>query len=87
MTGSPALFSVIVPRNAHHWMVIGDDIYDHRQALMHRTQAAHGLSECQIGALGSPGKSFRRDMIKRQPSPTHRIGGVEIPLKALLKKP
>jgi truncated hemoglobin YjbI len=33
------------PRNAHHWMVISDELFDYREALMERCLREHGLSE------------------------------------------
>lgn len=84
MTGESCYFGDR-PRNAHHWMVISDDIYDHRQALMHRTQAAHGLSECQMARWARLENHFRSDMIKDKPWP-RVMGGVEIPLEGFAEE-
>src|SRR5271165_5269477 len=38
------------PRNAHHWMVISDELFDYREALMERWLRRHGLADDLIAA-------------------------------------
>lgn len=66
------------PRNAHHWMVISDTLFDYRQSLMQRTLAAHGLSDDQIARWTRLELHYRPDMVKDHAWPK-RFGGVEIP--------
>lgn len=84
MTGERCYFGDR-PRNAHHWMVITDDIYDYRQALMHRTQKDHGLSDCQMARWTRLENHYRDDMVKDKPWP-RRIGDVEIPLEGFAEE-
>ena len=84
MTGERCYFGDR-PRNAHHWMVITDEIYDYRQALMHRTQLAHGLSECQMARWARLENHFRTDMVKDKPWP-RRVGNVDIPLEGFAEE-
>ena len=84
MTGESCYFGDR-PRNAHHWMVIDDDLYDYRQALMHRTQQAHGLSPCQMARWAHLENHFRADMVKDKPWP-RRIGDMEIPLEGFAEE-
>ena len=84
MTGESCYFGDR-PRNAHHWMVIDDDLYDYRQALMHKTQQAHGLSPCQMARWARLENHFRDDMVKDKPWP-RRIGDMEIPLEGFAEE-
>ncbi len=84
MTGEACYFGDR-PRNAHHWMVISDEIYDYRQDLMQRTQLAHGLSDCQIARWSRLENHFRNDMVKDSPWP-RRIGGMAIPFEGFAEE-
>lgn len=67
------------PRNAHHWMVISDDLFDHRESLMTECLRRHGLAEPLIARWNAYEQGFRPDIVK--PSPWPRIvDGVELPV-------
>lgn len=65
------------PRNAHHWMVISDELMDHRQALMHTALVANGLTEEQISHWVRIEEHFRADIVKSEVWPK-RIGDEEL---------
>lgn len=65
------------PRNAHHWMVISNALFDHRQQLMVHTLQRHGLSAQQIARWTRYEEVFRPDIVKSEPWP-RRIGGVDV---------
>lgn len=67
------------PRNAHHWMVISDDLFDHREALMTECLRRHGLAEPLIARWNAYEQSFRPDIVKSAPWP-RIVGGVELPV-------
>lgn len=55
------------PYNAHHWMIIPEDIYDHRLALLQHFMAVHGLS-AEVQSLWLPYEEhYRQDIVKSQP--------------------
>ncbi len=65
------------PRNAHHWMIITHDLFDHRQSLMVQTLREHGATESQIQRWTRFEEYFRPDIVKNTAWP--RVdGGVEI---------
>lgn len=64
------------PFNAHHWMVISDELFDHREALFFATVRAHGLSEPLIARWAAFHEMFRRELVKAAPR-GHMRGGVE----------
>jgi NAD(P)H-flavin reductase/ferredoxin/truncated hemoglobin YjbI len=66
------------PRNAHHWMVIDDDLFDYRAALLERSMRKHGLGEPFIRRWCALEELFRRDIVKDQPV-GRIVGGVEEP--------
>ncbi len=68
------------PRNAHHWMVISDELFDHREALMERTLRAHGLSDQHVADWRRVEEVFRKQIVKSAPVP-RKIRGVELPLE------
>lgn len=63
MTGERSYFGDR-PRNAHHWMIISHDLFDHRQSLMVQTLREHGLSEDQIQRWTRFEEYFRPDIVK-----------------------
>ena len=65
MTGEDVYFGD-QPFNAHHWMVISDDLFDHRQRLMVETLEAHGLTDDQIRRWTAFEEVFRPDIVKDQ---------------------
>jgi hypothetical protein len=55
------------PRNAHHWMVISDELFDHREALMASVLRQHGLAAHLIERWQAIENSFRSDIVKTKP--------------------
>lgn len=79
MTGERVYFGDR-PRNAHHWMVISGDLFDHRQALMQATLRTHGLRESQIARWTRLELHYRGDIVKVHARP-RRLGGQDLPLQ------
>lgn len=52
------------PRNAHHWMIITHELFDHRQMLMHQTMTEQGLAAPVIARWSRFEEYFRPDMVK-----------------------
>lgn len=52
------------PRNAHHWMIIDNALFDYRQALMIATLREHGLDADLIARWTSFEEHFRADIVK-----------------------
>jgi NAD(P)H-flavin reductase/truncated hemoglobin YjbI/ferredoxin len=52
------------PFNAHHWMIISDELFDHREALMESCLRRHGLAEHLIRRWGAFHEQFRREIVK-----------------------
>ena len=52
------------PRNAHHWMIITHELFDHRQALMRETLEEVGLDEAVIARWTRFEEYFRPDIVK-----------------------
>lgn len=68
------------PRNAHHWMVISDELFDYRERLMETCLREHGLPEHLIGRWLAMEEGFRADLVKD--APWKRVmGGVELPVE------
>lgn len=78
MTGERVYFGDR-PRNAHHWMVISDELFDHRQALMQAVLQAHGLSDTQIARWTRLELHYRPDIVKGQ-AWARRLDGIALPL-------
>jgi len=55
------------PHNAHHWMIIPDDIYDHRLKLLQHFMNSHGLSKEQQALWLPYEEYYRQDIVKSQP--------------------
>ena len=79
MTGADMYFGDN-PRNAHHWMVISDALFDHRQRLMIETQEEHGLSDDQIRRWTAFEEPYRPDIVKTQS--THRTTNGQAEMRA-----
>ncbi len=73
------------PRNAHHWMVISNELFDYREALMESVLRAHGLPEPLIRDFRAIDESFRANIVKSKPFPRKR-GGVALPLDGWRKE-
>lgn len=54
------------PFNAHHWMVISDDLFDYREAMFERHLRAHELPEEFIRRFLYTHELFRREIVKSQ---------------------
>jgi len=70
------------PRNAHHWMVISDWLFDYRLDLMEQCMRDHGLTEPWIGRWHAIERFFRSDIVKDSPWP-RRIGHNEVLLDGI----
>jgi len=57
------------PRNAHHWMVISDELFDYREDLLFYHARKHGLAEHLIDRLRKMDEIFRNRMVKDKPWP------------------
>lgn len=68
------------PRNAHHWMVIDDELFDYREALMVETLRRHGLAEHLIERWRAMEEGFRPDIVKDKPW-KRVMNGVELPVE------
>lgn len=65
------------PRNAHHWMIISDALFDHRQSFMRQALEAHDLTPDQISRWFRIEEYFRPDMVKNEVWP-RRMGDKDI---------
>jgi truncated hemoglobin YjbI len=68
-TGERGLYMGQRPRNAHHWMVISDEQFDRRQALMAETLVAEGLLPAHVAQWLGIEEVFRRQIVKDRPWP------------------
>jgi len=68
------------PRNAHHWMVIPDEVFDYREALMTRIMREHGLAEPFVERWNAIEEAFRGDIVKSQPF-GRVVDGIELPVE------
>jgi ferredoxin-NADP reductase/ferredoxin/truncated hemoglobin YjbI len=55
------------PFNAHHWMVIQDDLFDYREELFFECVRRVGLSEKLIRRWAAFHELFREDLVKAEP--------------------
>ena len=55
------------PFNAHHWMVISDDLFDHREHMFEQVLHEHGLEPALIRRWMALHEWFRSDMVKAVP--------------------
>lgn len=63
MTGVRSTF-VEPPFNAHHWMVISDELFDYRENLFFECVRAYDLPEHLVARWASLHEVFRRTMVK-----------------------
>ncbi|MBI3479906.1 MAG: 2Fe-2S iron-sulfur cluster binding domain-containing protein [Nitrosomonadales bacterium] len=68
------------PRNTHHWMVISEDLFDYRSALMLACLRGAGLSELMVQRFLAIEEYYREDIVKTAPFPK-LIGDTEMPLE------
>lgn len=67
------------PKNAHHWMVISDDLFDYREDIMIGCLKRQDLPDHLIERWRALENSFRADIVKDEPWP-RTIGDIEIPV-------
>ncbi|HED33960.1 MAG TPA: 2Fe-2S iron-sulfur cluster binding domain-containing protein [Gammaproteobacteria bacterium] len=67
------------PKNAHHWMVISNELFDYREQLLIECLRKHALAEHFIQYWVELDESFRQDIVKETPQPKI-INGVALPL-------
>lgn len=77
LTGEKCFFGER-PRNAHHWMVISDELFDYREKLMEDTLRKHHLAEPLIRQWIAIDEIYRKQIVKKEAF-GKKIGGVEIP--------
>ena len=70
------------PRNAHHWMVISDWLFDYRLELMTRCLRDHGVGEAWIRRWHKFEEFFRADIVKTEPVP-RTVGSEVVPLDGI----
>lgn len=83
MTGEKIYFGDR-PKNAHHWMVISDELFDYRGNIMMECLRAQGLPEHMVQRFHRLEEFYRGDIVKSEPF-ARRMGGVEIPFEGLDK--
>lgn len=67
------------PRNAHHWMVISDDLFDYREEIMEGCLRRNGLSKKMIKRWRAIEESYRKQIVKSRPWPKI-VNGIRYPL-------
>lgn len=67
------------PRNAHHWMVISDELFDYRATLMVTCMRDHSLPEPMVQRWHAIEEHYREEMVKSTPWPKI-VHGIELPL-------
>jgi len=70
------------PRNAHHWMVISHELFDHRLDLMRRCLRDAELPPRLVERWIAYEEVFRKQIVKPAPVPL-KVGGVPRPLEGL----
>ena len=55
------------PHNGHHWMVISDELFDHREALFEQVLRDHGLADALIQRWIALHEWFRAEIVKAAP--------------------
>ncbi|MFO0656838.1 MAG: group 1 truncated hemoglobin [Polyangia bacterium] len=83
LTGEPVYFGER-PRNAHHWMVISDELFDYREDLLAEVERRHGMSERSIAQWRALNEAFRKQIVKAKPKPK-KIPGMVFPLEGYEK--
>ena len=62
-TGGRRYFG-LKPFNAHHWMIISDELFDYRERLLEACMRRHGLAEPLVRRWGALHELFRREIVK-----------------------
>jgi truncated hemoglobin YjbI len=68
------------PFNAHHWMVISDELFEHRESLMEDCLRRYGLPEALVKKFRTVDEVFRRQIVKSAPKP-RKLRGEDLPLE------
>jgi NAD(P)H-flavin reductase/truncated hemoglobin YjbI len=68
------------PRNAHHWMVVSEELFDYREELLMACLRQHGLPERLVRRWRAIDERYRRDIVKSTPW-KRVVNGVELPLE------
>ncbi len=68
------------PRNAHHWMVISDSLFDHRERLFEASIRAFDLEEEHVQAMLATNEIFRKQIVKSD-AIAKKVRGVALPLE------
>jgi ferredoxin-NADP reductase/ferredoxin/truncated hemoglobin YjbI len=67
------------PRNAHHWMVISNELFDYREKIMEGCLRRHGLTEKYIARWLAMEETYRKQIVKTRPWPKI-VNGIRYPL-------
>jgi ferredoxin len=67
------------PKNTHHWMVISEDTYAYREALMMTCHRRSGLSEAMSQRWMNIERYYQQDIVKTEPWP-REFGNTALPL-------
>ena len=62
------------PFNAHHWMIISDDLFDYREKLFFDIVRRHDIAEPMIHRWAAIHEMFRREIVKSVPRGLLRNG-------------
>ena len=68
------------PRNAHHWMVISNELFDYREELMESCLRRYGLPADLIKEWRAMEEIFRKQIVKSVAKPK-KLHGMEVPLE------
>lgn len=72
-TGEKAYFGDR-PRNAHHWMVISDELFDYREDMLAECMREWGLAEPMVQRWREYHEAFRKQIVKARPVALKRRG-------------
>lgn len=65
-TGAPGYLG-LNPFNAHHWMVISDELFDYRERMLEAWMIHYGLSEHLRWRWAAVHEAFRAEIVKQSP--------------------
>lgn len=68
------------PRNAHHWMIISDELFDHREELFAECLRRRGLAEELVERWRGVHECFRKQIVKDAPRPK-KLHGKAVPFE------
>jgi len=68
------------PRNAHHWMVISDDLFDYREEIMADCLRKNNIPENIVKRWRAIEETFRPDIVKDKAWPKI-VNGIEMPVE------